>query len=180
MARAVVYVLLSWLATLVVTGMASALHLTVMLPSISAIVIAHAAFLRSHPLVLGLTVAMVIGHLEDLQQGAPAGVLALAHGIDFLVLRWMSIRVDLRGVLMRSIVALFSVVVIDLATWGVLMAVARSMAIHREALTWALLDVRWHALATMLVAPPTWLLIDRVHVVFHLQERELGHMRWIR
>jgi hypothetical protein len=67
---------------------------------------------------------------------------------------------------------------IDLLTWAILMALAEPLNLRREALASSLLDARWHALATLLVAPPLWALIERVFAVLRLEDRPPHQAYW--
>ena len=128
MFRAVAYLALGWFLLAVVGGLADVLDLTVMLPATSAIVLTHAAFSRNPSTVVGLALAVSIGYLEDLYQGAPVGTLSLAYALGFLALRWVAARVALTGWVMRAVACVAAVVVLDLLTWGILMALAARFA----------------------------------------------------
>lgn len=156
MFRFLAYVIIGWLLIAALGAAAHVFGLTVMLPSSSAVLVAHAAFSGGSTAPIGLAVAICLGYLEDLHFGAPVGTLSLAHGLAFLVMHWAAGRVDLRGWGMRAVACTFATAVIDLATWAILMALADALGARREALTVALLDVKWHAFATLLVAPPLW------------------------
>ncbi|MEE9385595.1 MAG: hypothetical protein V3V08_19470 [Nannocystaceae bacterium] len=161
MFRALVYVGVGWVLAAAVPALGSVFRLTVMLPSTSAVVLNHVAF--SGPRVgvaSGLVVATAIGYLEDLHQGAPAGTLTLAHAIAFLVLHWVSIRIALPRFPARLAAAAITVVVLDLLTWAVLSVLADAYGFRHASLNASLETVGWHALATMLVAYPVWMVVD--------------------
>jgi cell shape-determining protein MreD len=178
MIRGFAYVVLGWLLLAVVGGLAEVLELTVMLPATSAVVVTHVAFSRGPTLPVGLAVAIGLGYLEDLHQGAPVGTLTLAYGLAFLVLRWVSGRFHIGGMAMRAAASLGAVVLVDLLTLAILAALADPLGLRREALWSSLLAVRWHALATLLVAPPVWGLLDRAFAVMRLEESTPDHMAW--
>lgn len=178
MFRSVAYVLVGWVLIAVVGGLADVFDLTIMLPATSAIVITHAAFSSSSNLSQGLAVAVVLGYLEDLHQGAPIGVLCMAHALTFLALRWLAGRLHLGGWTLRSLVSLLAVVVVDLCTVVLLLALADPLGLRRDALFTALPHVRWHALATLLAAPPVWSLIGRVFVTLRLEQPPEGASPW--
>jgi cell shape-determining protein MreD len=137
-------------------------ELSVMLPSTTAVLLVHLAFAREGELPAKLAIVTVLGYLEDLHQGAPLGVLILAHQIGLLALHWAARRLALHGWLSRAAAATAAIGVIDLATFGILMVLAEPMRIPREALVDSLWQSRWHMLATFLVAHPVWLLTDRL------------------
>lgn len=170
MLRGPAYIVLGWLLIAVVGGFADVLSLTVMLPATSAVVITHVAFARDVSLPLGLAVSIALGYLEDLHQGAPTGVLCLAHALSFLGLRWIAGRVHLGGWVLRSFAALVSVVMVDLLTFGILMALSQALGARQAALVDALQAAQWHVLATVLAAPPVWALIDRVFSALGIDE----------
>jgi cell shape-determining protein MreD len=178
MIRGFAYVVLGWLLLAVVGGLAEVLDLTVMLPATSAVVITHAAFSRAPTLPVGLAVAIGLGYLEDLHQGAPVGTLTLAYALAFLALRWLSGRFHVAGLGMRAAASLGAIVLVDLLTLGILAALADPLGLRREALWSSLSAARWHALATLLVAPPVWALLDRAFAVMRLEESTPDHMAW--
>jgi cell shape-determining protein MreD len=172
MFRVLAYLVVGWLFIAAVPGLARVLEFTIMLPSTTAVIITHVAFSREeHSTPVGLALAIVLGYLEDVHQGAPVGTLALAHGICFLVMRWFAARIALRGILTRSVAALSAVVVIDLSTWAILFTLADSFGMGRDALNHALWQTRWHALATFLCAQPVWLVMDAVLRVTRIDRR---------
>ena len=170
MIRSSAYLIFGWVLIAIVGGLADVLSLSVMLPATSAVVVTHVAFSRGSSLPAGLAVSIALGYLEDLHQGAPVGTLALAHGIAFLALRWASGRLHLGGWVLRSAAAVVAVVLIDLLTFGTLMLLSEPLGIRREALLIALTDARWHALATLLVASPTWSALERVFSVLRITD----------
>ncbi|MBL4685571.1 MAG: hypothetical protein JKY37_13335 [Nannocystaceae bacterium] len=178
MLRAFVYIVLGWLLIALVGGMAEVLDVTVMLPATSAVIVTHVAFSRSASVPAPLCVAVALGYLEDLHQGAPIGTLTMAYAVTYLALRWVSARLALTGWVLQGLVALATVVFVDLVTFGVLIAMADAFGVRREALVTSLFSVHWHALATLLVAPPVWSLIDRTMARLKLDERPPGQAYW--
>ena len=168
MLRAFTHLIIGWFLVALVGGMADVLGLSLMLPATSAVVLAHAAFSRERELVWGLAVAVALGYIEDLHQGAPVGVLSLSFAISFLVLHWAAGRIAVRGWSMRALVSLMAVALIDTITVTLLFVLADPLSIRSEALWPMLLGLRWHALATVLVAPPVWSLLQRTFTVFRL------------
>jgi hypothetical protein len=158
--RGLAYVLLGWLVMAAVASVGHVFHLSVMLPSTTAVLLVHLAFAREGTLPAKLAIAAMLGYLEDLHQGAPLGTLMLAHQLTFLALHWASGRLALHGWISRAAAALVAVALIDLATWATLMVLAEPMRIPRDALMAALWQSRWHLLATFLVAHPVWRLTD--------------------
>lgn len=168
MLRAFTHLIVGWLLVALVGGLADVLGLSIMLPATSAVVVAHAAFARERELVWGLVVAVALGYVEDLHQGAPVGVLSLSFALAFLVLHWAAGRIAVRGWTMRALVSLMAVALIDILTITTLFVLADPLAIRTEALWPMLLGLRWHALATVLVAPPVWSLLQRTFTAFRL------------
>jgi cell shape-determining protein MreD len=162
MLRWLTYLTLGQLLLALVGGLAHAGQLTRMLPSVAAVLVTHVAFSSACSTPLGLAIAIALGYLEDLHQGAPVGTLALAHGLVFLLLRRLSDRVALPGALARAAAAAVAVAAVDLLTWALLWLVSDALGARREALHQGLLDARWHALATALFAPPVWSLHDQL------------------
>ena len=160
--RALAYIALGWLLMAAVAGLGHVFELSVMLPSTTAVLLVHLAFAREGELPAKLGIVTVLGYLEDLHQGAPLGVLMLAHQLSFLALHWAAKRLALHGWLSRAAASLVAVGFIDLATFGTLMVLAETMRIPRDALIESLWQSRWHLLATFLVAHPVWLLTERL------------------
>lgn len=178
MLRAFVYLVLGWVLIAVVGGMADVLSLTIMLPATSVVILTHAAFSVGTPLHLGLAVAIALGYLEDLHQGAPLGTLALAHGLAFLVLRWASGRFAITGLVLRAAAGLVSALLLDALTLAILFVLADPLELPREALWGAVTVLHWHALATLLVAPPLWAGLDRVLAALRLDDRPPQQAYW--
>ena len=178
MIRGFAYLVLGWLLIAVVGGLADVFSLTVMLPATSAVVITHIAFARTPALPIGLAVGIGLGYIEDLHQGAPVGTLTLAHGLAFLALRWFSRRFHIASWPVRAVASLAAVLLIDLLTFATLALLAEPLGVRREALWSALWSARWHLLATILVAPPVWSLLDRVLALLRLEETPPEHMAW--
>jgi hypothetical protein len=157
--RLVACVFLGWLLMAVVAGLAPVFDLTIMLPATSIVVLTYFAFARHGDLHWGLATAVALGYLEDLQQGAPVGVLCLAHSLAYLGLWWLSRRVALRGRMSVLVVVGTAAFALDTLTWAILSALAGPLGISRAGLnaTWGL--VGWHLLATVLVAPLVWSVI---------------------
>lgn len=158
--RALAYIALGWLLMAAVAGLGHVFELSVMLPSTTAVLLVHLAFARDGELPGKLAIVTVLGYLEDLHQGAPLGVLILAHQLSFLALHWAAGRLALHGWLSRAAAATAAVAFVDLATFGTLTLLAEPMRIPRDALLDALWQSRWHLLATFLVAHPVWLLTE--------------------
>jgi cell shape-determining protein MreD len=176
--RGFCYVVIGWLLIAVVGGLADVLELTLVLPSTSACIVAHVAFSRARSIPFGLVVAISLGYLEDLHQGAPVGTLTLAHAIALLALHWTSGRLQLSGWVMRAGVCALAVALVDLLTLGVLFGLADALAVHRAAVIAAASKLHWHALATVLVAPPVWGLLDRAFAALSLDDRPQGQVYW--
>lgn len=160
--RLVACVFLGWLLMAVVAGLAPVFNITVMLPATSIVVLTYFAFSRHGDLHWGLAAAVALGYLEDLQQGAPIGVLCLAHSLSYLALWWLSRRVALRGSISTLVIVAGAVLVLDTLTWATLSALAVPLGISYAGLnaTWSL--VGWHVLATTLVAPLVWIAVDNL------------------
>lgn len=171
MLRPFTYVILGWLLLALCGGLADVLALTIVLPSTSAVILAHAAWGEDRRLVPGLAVAVGLGYLEDLHQGAPVGALSLSFGVAYLLLHWAAGRLAVRGWPMRALMALLAVVLVDAVMLLLLFALADTFGIRTEALLGTLPGLRWHALATALVGPPVWTLLDRTFAIFRLDDR---------
>ncbi len=168
MLRAFTHLIVGWLLVATTGGLADVLGLTIVLPATSAVVLAHAAFTGERQLVPGLAVAVALGYVEDLHQGAPVGVLSLAFALTWLMLWWAAGRIAVRGWTMRALVSLMAVLLLDALTLGILFVLADALAVRGESLLAMLGGLRWHALATLLVAPPVWALLHRIFTVFRL------------
>jgi hypothetical protein len=79
---------------------------------------------------------------------------------------------------MRAFASCVAVILLDLLTWAVLWALAEPLGLRREAVTHALLAIRWHALATLLAAPPIWLFIDRTFGMLRIDESPAQKTHW--
>ncbi|MCX4242094.1 hypothetical protein [Paraliomyxa miuraensis] len=178
MLRAFVYLMVGWILIAVVGGMADVLSLTIMLPATSVVILTHAAFSQSTTVPLGLFVAIALGYLEDLHQGAPIGTLSLAHGLCYLVLRWASGRLAITGFVLRAAAGLVSALLLDGLTLAILFVLADPLGVPREALLGATGVLHWHALATLLVAPPLWSGLDRLLVALKLDDRPPQQAYW--
>ena len=178
MLRAFGYLVVGWVLIAVVGGMADVLSLTIMLPATSAVILTHAAFSVGTSVPLGLFVAIALGYLEDLHQGAPIGTLALAHGLLFLVLRWASGRLAISGFWLRAASGLLSAALLDGLTLAILFVLADPLGLPREALLGATGVLHWHALATLLVAPPLWAGLDRLLLALKLDDRPPQQAYW--
>lgn len=170
MFRALVYLGLGWVLAAAVPALASVMELTVMLPSTTTIVLVHLAFSgpREGP-GFGVAIAMALGYLEDLHQGAPSGTLTLAHAVMFIALHRVSLRIALPGLVSRMIGTALAVLVLDAVTWGVLTVLADAYDLHHGALNLAFIDVGWHALATALATYPVWFGLDTALSLFGLR-----------
>lgn len=166
--RTLAYLLLGWLLIAAVPALGYRFGVTVMLPATSAVLVTHLAFSREGPLPWGLAVALGLGYLEDLHQGAPMGTLSLAHGLAFLAMRLASARFALRGLMSWTLASTLTIAAIDLVTWGILMVLADRLDISRDGLVHGLWEARWHVLATALVAYPLWLGTDRLFAALRL------------
>lgn len=178
MLRAFVYLVLGWVLIAVVGGMADVLSLTIMLPATSVVILTHAAFSQGTSVPLGLFIAIALGYLEDLHQGAPLGTLSLAHGLSYLVLRWASGRLAISGFVLRAAAGLVSALLLDGLTLAILFVLADPLELPREALLGATGVLHWHALATLLVAPPLWAGIDRLLGALKLDDRPPQQAYW--
>ncbi|HVI02588.1 MAG TPA: hypothetical protein VM869_27975 [Enhygromyxa sp.] len=164
--RALAYIALGWLLMAAVAGLGHVFELSVMLPSTTAVLLVHLAFSREGGRAGGgelpakLAIVTVLGYLEDLHQGAPLGILILAHQLSFLALHWAAGRLALHGWFSRASAALAAVGLVDLATFATLTVLAEPMRIPREALLESLWQSRWHLFATFLVAHPVWVLTE--------------------
>lgn len=176
--RGFCYVVIGWLLIAVVGGLADVLGLTLVLPSASACIVAHVAFSRTRSVPFGLVVAISLGYLEDLHQGAPVGTLTLAHALALLALHWTSGRLQLSGWVMRAGVCGLAVALVDALTIGILLGLAEPLAVHRAAVLAAATKLHWHALATVLVAPPVWGLLDRTFAALSLDDRPPQQVYW--
>lgn len=178
MLRGFVYLVSGWVLIAVVGGLADVLSLTIMLPATSAVIVTHAAFSAGTSVHFGLAVAIALGYLEDLHQGAPIGTLALAHGLTFLLLRWASGRFAITGLVLRAAAGLLSAALLDAVTLAILFVLADPLGVPREALWGATAVLHWHALATLLVAPPLWSGIDRLLLALRLDDRPPQQAYW--
>ena len=170
MLRALAYLIVGWILIAVVGGLADVFMITVMLPATSVVVLTHIAFSRALPLTLGLALAIALGYLEDLHQGAPVGTLTLAYALAFIAMSWAAERIAVTGWPTRMLSAFVSVFVVDAFTAGILTALADPLGLRREALWASLWDARWHCIATALVAPPVWTLFERLFTALKIQD----------
>ena len=178
MLRAFVYVVFGWILIAMVGGLADVFSLTIMLPATSIVIITYAAFSPHTSVHAGLAVAIGLGYLEDLHQGAPVGTLALAHGLAFLLMRWASGRFAITGWIMRAVAGLLAAVLLDAVTLTILLVLAAPLGVPREALWGATRVLHWHALATLLVAPPVWSGLDRLLQALRLDDRPPQQAYW--
>jgi cell shape-determining protein MreD len=169
MLRAFTHLMVGWLLIATSGGLAEVLGLTIVLPATSAVVIAHAAFTGERALVPGLAVAVALGYVEDLHQGAPVGLLSLAFALTWLMLHWTAGRIAVRSWTMRALVSVLAVVLVDALTVIILLLLADTFAIRTDSLLPMLAAARWHAVATLLVAPPVWALLQRLFTLFRLE-----------
>ena len=163
--RALSWVLVGWLLLAAVAGLAAPLGLTVALPSTTAVVLVHAAFFRATReagLPYGLAIAVVLGYLEDLHQGAPTGVLCLAHALLFVLLHWAAGRLALPNVAAKAAAAAVAVAILDAVTFSTLFAFAEPLGLRRETLVTGLQGLHWRMLVTAVAAHPVWLGLDFV------------------
>jgi cell shape-determining protein MreD len=125
----------------------------------------HAAFFRptrDAGLPYGLAIAVVLGYLEDLHQGAPTGVLCLAHALLYMILHWASGRLALPTIATRAAAAAAAVAILDLVTFATLFGFAEQLELRRETLVAALQGTHWRMLVTAIGAYPIWLVLDAV------------------
>lgn len=167
--RPLTYIALGWLLLAAVGGLGHALGLTVMLPATSAALVAHLVFdprragsegEREFALPTALAVAVALGYLEDIHQGAPRGLLSLAHALTCLALVWSRRRLAVEGPLARALAAGAAAALVDLFTFALLFAVRRRLDLDAAALVDGLVLARWHVLATVLAAPAVFLLAE--------------------
>lgn len=158
--RPLIYIALGWVLLAAVGGLGHTLGLTVMLPATSAVLLTHVVFTRELELPAGVLVAIALGYLEDLHQGTPVGLLSLAHGLGCLALVWASRRIAVEGAFVRALAAGVAAALVDLFTFGLLLALQSRLGLSQSGLVAGLLQARWHALATVLAAPAVWLLAD--------------------
>ena len=172
--RALAYIALGWVCIAAVPALARVFELSVMLPSVSAVLLTHLAFRGQGSLPWGLAVAISFGYLEDLHQGAPFGTLTLACAVSFLVMRWAAARIALPGLFSRIAAVSVGAALIDVCTWGILTVLAEGLGRDRGALLTSLWDARWHVAASALLAPPLWLLAEKIFRVSILQPQSLA------
>ena len=156
MLRASLLIALGWALSAGIAGLSHAFSLTLVLPATSVILLCHVAFDRERTLPAGMAIAIILGYLEDLHQGLPTGTLALAFGLVYLALAWLSLRLAVQGNVVRALTALCACFAVDLLTWLILVLLADPLGISREGLRSGLQMIHWHALATMLAAPAVW------------------------
>ena len=172
MFRLLVYIGFGWLLAAAVPSLAAVLQLTVMLPSTTAIVLVYLAFAGPREGIgTGVAIALALGYLEDLHQGAPTGTLTLAHALMFIVLYRVALRIALPGPVSRIVGTAAAVVALDVATWAILTVLADAYDLHHGALNLALADVGWHAIATGLATYPVWFMLDLAMSVFRVRPR---------
>jgi len=171
--RASLLIALGWILIAGIAGFSHAFGITLMLPATSVILLCHIAFDRERSLAAGMTLALILGYLEDLHQGLPTGTLTLAFSLVYLALSWLSLRLAVSGLVVRALTALIACFAVDLLTWGILIALADPLGISREGLRSGLAMIHWHALATMLAAPAVWGMIAQVDA-FVRKRRRLG------
>lgn len=170
MIRAVAYLGMGWVLIASVGALADVLSLSVMLPATSVIVLTHIAFERKTPLPAGLAVAIGLGYLEDLYQGAPVGVLCLSHAVAYLAFQWAASRLHLGGWISHMLASAVGVVLVDGVTVIILLVLADRFGVRREALWGSVPELRWHWLATCLAAPPQWWVFDRMLIALRIEE----------
>lgn len=158
--RTLIYLVLGWLLLAGVGALGHTLALTIVLPATSAALVAHVVFEREQELPAAVLVAVVLGYLEDMHQGTPAGMLSLAHGLACLALVWTGGRLAVEGPVARALAAGVAALLVDLATFAILFALRFRLGVSTSALLDGLYAARWHALATVLAAPAVFLLAD--------------------
>ena len=157
-----IYVVWGWILLAAVPALGYALHWTVMLPSTTAILMCHVAFVRTGSLTRGMLLALILGYLEDVHQGAPTGLLMFCHGVAFAGIYWVSARVSVHGLGGQILVSTLCVIVIDVTTWALLLGVADPLGLRIDAIHRSLWEARWHIVATALMAQPLWLVTNRM------------------
>lgn len=159
--RFLAYVFAGWLLMAMVCGLAPVLHLSIVLPATTAILLAHLAFSESGDLHLGLAIAVTLGYLEDLHQGAPIGVLCMAHALGWLAIYAAARRFTLVGPGSKIMAASLMALGIDTLTWALLRVLAGPLGFTPEALDAAWVQVGWHLVGTAFFVPAVWLLADK-------------------
>ena len=170
------YVLIGWLLLAAVPGLGHVFQLTLALPATTAILLVHVSYAQEpheDALPAGLAIAIALGYLEDLHQGAPTGTLSLAHGLAFLLVHWSAGRLSLPGLGSRAAAAGVVAAVVDLLTWAILLVLAEPLGIRRESLAGGLSQIGWRVVVTALACYPVWLLVDQL---FDLPERVMKLM----
>ncbi len=176
--RGFCYVVFGWVLIAIVGGLAEVFGLTVMLPATSAVIVTHVAFSETRSVPYGLAIAIALGYLEDLHQGAPVGTLTLAYALTFLTLHWASGRVAVRSFVTRAAAAAVAIVLVDAFTFTILLSLAEPLAVGRAAVIAAIGGVHWHIIATVLVAPPVWGGFDRAFVALRLEDGPPKKVHW--
>jgi hypothetical protein len=159
--RFLAYVFTGWLLMAAVSGLAPVLHLSIVLPATTAILLTHLAFSDSGDLHWGLGIAVTLGYLEDLHQGAPIGLLCLVHALSWLAVYLAARRFTLVGPASRILAATAVAGGIDLLTYILLIALAEPLGFTTDALNAAWVHVGWHLVGTALFVPAVWLLADK-------------------
>ncbi len=158
--RPLIYLACGWLLLALVGAVGHVAALTIMLPATSAALVAHAVFTRELSLPAAVLVAVALGYLEDMHQGTPAGMLSLVHGVACLALVGASRRFEVEGAGARALAAGVAAALVDLLTFGLLVALRRRLGVDMDPLLAGLWLARWHALATVLAAPAVYLLVE--------------------
>ncbi len=160
--RLLTYVFWGWLCMAMVAGLAPILHLSVLLPATTVVLLVHLAFSRWRHLHWGLGVAICLGYLEDLHQGAPIGVLSTVYAFGWLALYRAAGRFTVVGPGSTLLAVGIACLGFDLATWALLSVLADRLGFGHAALNAALGDIGWHLLGTLLFAPAVWWVADKL------------------
>lgn len=158
--RPLIYIVVGWLLLALVGAVGHVAGLTIMLPATSAALVAHAVFTRELSLPAAVLVAVSLGYLEDIHEGTPAGMLSLIHGVACLALVAAGRRFAVEGAVARALAAGVAAALVDLLTFGMLVALRRRLGVDVDPLLAGLWLARWHALATVLAAPAVFLLVQ--------------------
>jgi hypothetical protein len=176
--RGFCYVVIGWMLVAIVGGLADVLSLTVMLPATSAVILAHVAFSRATTLPSLLAIAIALGYLEDLHQGAPTGTLTMAHALAALALAWAADRLAVTGWATRLLAVALAVILTDALGLAVLLVLADALGARVGAVMASATVLPWHGLATLLVAPSVWVLLDRTFSLLRLDDRPPQQAYW--
>ncbi len=165
MFRGLAYVILGWVLIATVGSLGHMMHITAVLPSTTIALLLHLGFggrRERLSLAFGLTIALVLGYLEDLHQGGPPGVLSLTHGLTYVLVHFAARRFAVDGWRARVGAGILLCFLTDLCTWGVLSTLAGGFQLSTAGLRSGLALMPWRALETGLIVNPVWLLADTI------------------